>query len=304
MRIGVTFPQDEIGTDPVAIRDYVQAAEDLGYLQLASLEHVAGAHPDGRDPDWPGLYSHESVFHEPMVLFAYMASATRRIEFFTNVMVLPQRQTALVAKQAAEVDVLSGGRLRLGLSVGWNRYEYEALNQDFSNRGRRIEEQIDVLRRLWTEEVVEYEGRWHRLDRVGINPLPVQRPIPIWMGGGNENVLKRVARIADGWFPQLRGGTGPYIQPGTPEAGSPIHRLRRYIQEAGRKPEDVGIGVWTNIAKSTPDDWQRSLAEWRGLGATHFNVRTGDAGLEGLDKHLDALRRFRESAGERAEYAT
>ncbi|HLE81312.1 MAG TPA: LLM class F420-dependent oxidoreductase, partial [Dehalococcoidia bacterium] len=194
MQLGVVFPQTEIGADPGGVRNYVQAVEQMGYAHLAIYDHVLGADPTNR-PDWRGPYTSKTLFHEPMVLFGYLAALTQRLELVTSIIILPQRQTALVAKQAAEIDVLAQGRFRFGVGIGWNQVEYEALGEDFHNRGRRMEEQIAVLRALWTQEVVTFEGKWHRITEAGINPLPVQRPIPIWMGGGAEPVLQRIARL-------------------------------------------------------------------------------------------------------------
>ena len=192
MNIGVVFPQVEIGNDPAAIRDYAQAVEAMGYTHILAFDHVLGANP----PSHPGLkgpYTYKHPFHEPFVLFGFLAAVTTRVELVTGIIILPQRQTALVAKQTACVDVLSGGRLRLGVAVGWNFVEYEALGEDFKNRGQRIEEQIEILRALWTKELVTVEGRWHRVTDAGINPPPVQRPIPIWMGGESDPVVRRAA---------------------------------------------------------------------------------------------------------------
>lgn len=200
MQIGAIFPQTEIGSDPAAVRDYAQAVEDLGYGHITAYDHVLGASTANR-PDWRGSYTSAAMFHEIFVLFGYLAALTRRVELVSGVLILPQRQTALVAKQAAEVDVLSGGRLRLGVGVGWNAVEFEALGEDFQTRGARIEEQIAVLRALWTQPVVDFHGRWHQIPAAGINPLPVQRPIPIWMGGYVDTVLRRIGRVADGWLP-------------------------------------------------------------------------------------------------------
>src|SRR6185437_12094649 len=200
MRLGAIFPQTEIGNDPIAVRDYAEAVEAMGYQHILAYDHVLGANTASR-PDWSGPYTSETSFHEIFVLFGYLAAVTRRVELVTGVVVLPQRQTALVAKQAAEVDVLSGGRLRLGVGVGWNDVEYQALGESFSDRGARIVEQVTVLRELWTKPIVHFEGRSHRIDGAGLNPLPIQRPIPIWMGGWDERVLRRVGRLADGWFP-------------------------------------------------------------------------------------------------------
>jgi probable F420-dependent oxidoreductase len=254
MKIGVVFPQTEIGDDPIVLRDYAQAAEDLGYNHLLAYDHVLGADPD-RPGGWRGPYTHETLFHEPFVLFAYLGAITTRIEFVSGIVILPQRQTALVAKQAAEVDVLTGGRLRLGVAVGWNAVEYEALGENFGNRGRRIEEQIKVLRLLWTQPVVDFKGRWHSIPKAGIKPLPVQRPIPIWMGGMSEPVMQRAARLADGWFPQFRSIDNA--------ARDTMARLHAYIRDAGRNPADVGIEGRFSIANTTPDDWGGAVEDWR-----------------------------------------
>ena len=234
MKLGLVFPQTEFGNDPAALRDYAQTAEDLGFTHILAYDHVLGANPE-RPGGWKGPYTYQNPFHEPFVLFGFMAAVTRRLGFCTGVIILPQRQTALVAKQAAEVDVLSGGRLRLGVGLGWNEVEYTALGEAFHDRGRRIEEQIALLRRLWTEPLVEFTGRWHRVPDAGLNPLPVQRPIPIWMGGSHPNVLRRAAQLADGWLPNFR----------TPADARPaLDRLNQDLAEAGRSawPEKRGIG--------------------------------------------------------------
>ena len=186
------------------MRAFAEAAEGLGYAHLVFYDHVLGADTNRR-PDWQGPYSHEDTFHEPLVTFGYLAALTSRIELVSGIIILPQRQTVLVAKQAAQVDVLSGGRLRLGVGIGWNDVEYEGLGQNFHDRGKRSEEQVELLRALWTNEVVDFQGRWHSIPGAGIKPLPVQRPIPVWFGGGrSDGVLRRIARIGDGWFPQLQ----------------------------------------------------------------------------------------------------
>lgn len=286
MRLGVIFPQTESGTDPIAIRDYLQAVEDVGYDHLLIYDHVLGADPANR-PGWRGNYTYRDSFHEPLVFLGYVAAITRRIELATGVIVLPQRQTALVAKQAAEVDVLTGGRLRLGVGVGWNEVEYEALNQAFADRGARIVEQIALLRELWTKPVVTFNGRWHQIDGAGLNPLPVQRPIPIWMGGWDERVLRRIGRLADGWFP-LRH---------PPEGWAPvIERVREYARQAGRDPTSIGIEPRFTL-RGTPDDWRRAKEEWETLGATHLALNTMGVGLTSLGDHVEAIRRWREAVG-------
>jgi len=285
MQVGVILPQTEIGADPVVIRDYAQAAEDLGYSHLLVYDHVLGASSEHR-PDWRGPYDHRTQFHEPFVLFGYLAGVTQRLQLVTGIVILPQRQAALVAKQAAEVDVLSGGRLRLGVGIGWNDVEYEALGEDFHTRGRRVEEQIAVMRALWTQEIVSFHGHWHHITDAGINPLPTQRPIPLWMGGGAEPVIRRVARLADGWFPQFRPD----------ERGrETLQRLFDYAREAGRDPASIGIEGRVGIANGGPDDWARAVEAWQQIGATHLGMNTMGAGLDSPTKHIDAIRRFKEA---------
>ena len=296
MQVGISFPEREkgIGTDLGAIRKLVQAAESMGYHYLRTGEHVLGANSASR-PDWRGPYTHTDLWHEPFVLFGYLAAITQTLEFATSVVILPQRQTALVAKQAAEVDVLSGGRLRLGIGVGWNEVEYEALGQDFRDRGRRSEEQIDVLRALWTQPLVTFEGRWHKITDAGLNPMPVQRPIPIWIGGGpgsvgtistvaSERVLRRVATMADGWFPSV----------GFEEIGPVMARLHEYVRSAGRDPSEVGVEGSVTISEDGPDEWTRQLTAWREVGATHVSVSTAGAGFSSVDQHIDAMKHFME----------
>ena len=289
MKIGVVFPQTEIGMAPDVIGQFAKSAEELGYDHILVYDHVLGAVPRG--PDWQG-YTREDMFHEPFVLLGYLAAVTRRIELATGILILPQRQTALVAKQAAEVDVLSGGRLRLGVGVGWNDVEYEALRQNFHTRGARIEEQVQVLRALWTQPVVTFEGRWHHIRQAGINPLPVQRPIPIWMGGESDAVLRRVARMADGWIPggTLRTPTARHPQfPGGFTAMAA--RLKEYLREAGRP--DTAVGLERRVAYSTgPERWMRVAEEWKTIGGTHFSVNTMQADLTSPAAHIDAMHRF------------
>jgi probable F420-dependent oxidoreductase len=283
MRIGVVFPQVEIGADPGAIRDYAQAVEDLGYTHILAFDHVLGANPE-RPGGFKGPYTYRHQFHEPFALFGFLAAVTRRIELVTGIVILPQRQTALVAKQAATVDVLSGGRLRLGVAVGWNAVEFEALGQEFRDRGRRIEEQIEVMRALWTRDLVTFKGRWHWIPDAGINPLPVQRPIPVWMGGESEPVMRRTARLADGWLPHFRPGR---------EAQATIDRLHRLVKDAGREPAAFGIEGRLSLAQLPRDAWARELEAWRTMrGVTHLCVHTVGLGLTSPDDHVQALRRF------------
>jgi probable F420-dependent oxidoreductase len=287
MQIGVVFPQTEIGSDPSVIRDYAQAVEGAGYQHLLVFDHVLGGKLErfeklGRRPP----YTDQSSFHEPFVLFGFLGAVTERLELVTGIVILPQRQTALVAKQAAAVDVLTRGRLRLGVGIGWNHVEYEALNEDFHTRGRRVSEQITVMRKLWTEPVVTFDGAYHHIDRAGINPLPVQRPIPVWMGGAVEPVIKRVAEISDGWFPQF--------QPGD-EAKQTLDRLRGYIQAAGRSPSAVGIEGRFALSIGGPTEWVQRAREWRALGATHLSVNTMNSGLASPRDHIDAALKMKQA---------
>jgi len=284
MRIGVTFPQAEITADPLAVRDYAQAAEQLGYTHLLVYDHVVGADITHR-PDWRGPYTHHTLFHEPFVLFGYLAALTR-LELVTGILILPQRQTVLVAKQAAEVDVLSQGRLRLGVGIGWNAVEYQALNESFEDRGRRSAEQITVLRALFTQDVVTFHGRWHHIDAAGLNPLPVQRPIPIWLGGSAEATLQRVAQLGDGWFPLMAPDA---------TARAALERLQTYTRQAGRDPATIGIEAVVGLKDGDPDRWRQSVDAWQSLGATHLTVNTMNAGLASPQAHIDAIRRFKDA---------
>lgn len=290
MKAGVVFPQTEIGADPAAVRDYVQAAEGLGFSHLIVYDHVLGADTT-KHPNWTGGYVLESMFHEPFVLFGYLSGITTSIELVTAVLILGQRQTALVAKQAAQCDVLSGGRLRLGVGVGWNHVEYEALGEEFSNRGARQAEQIEVLRQLWTNETIDFHGKYHDITNAGINPLPIQRPIPIWMGAGAranpsppDRVLRRVARLADGWFPQV----------GPDDAPAVLERLSGMAEAAGRDPASIPMEPRINSADGDPEFWQAQTETWAGLGATHISINTMRAGYQSPQDHINAIQQFRE----------
>lgn len=287
MNIGVVFPQSEIGSDPSVIRDFAQAVEELGYTHLVAYDHVLGAVHEGREPRLTGPYTEETVFHEPFVLFGYLAGFTKRIELVTGVIILPQRQTALVAKQAAQVDVLSGGRLRLGIGTGWNWVEYDSLNENFHNRGKREEEQVEVLRKLWTEPVVDYTGKWHRIDRAGIRPLP-GHSIPVWFGGMDERVIERAARLGDGMF--------PLFQPGTDAGNAAFEKLWEYVDKYGRDRSKFGLEG--QLAYSAgPDKWGMHVEGWRKAGATHVCVRTMNAGLASPQDHIDAIRKYKAEIG-------
>lgn len=285
MKVGAVFPQTESGGDPVAIRDYAQAVEGMGYNHILIYDHVLGASTVTR-PDWDGPYTSETVFHEVFVLYGYLAALTKSVELVTGILILPQRQTALVAKQAAEVDLLSGGRLRLGIGVGWNDVEYEGLNENFRDRGARSEEQIAVLRALWAEPVINFKGRWHTIDNAGINPLPPRRAIPVWIGGYSEATLRRIGAMGEGWFPW---------RPPTDDMRAQIERLHDYARAAGRDPADIGLEAQLSVARVPEREWEQYVGGWQQLGATHLCINTMGAGLTSLDAHIEALRKVKET---------
>jgi probable F420-dependent oxidoreductase len=280
LKIGVVFPQTEIGVDPEGIRSYVRAVETAGFDHLAIYDHVLGASPR---PDLNGPYTLAEQFHEVLVLYGYVAAITSRIELATEILVLPQRQTALVAKQTAEIDLLSGGRLRLGVGVGWNWVEYEALGMDFRGRGQRLEEQIALMRELWSKPEVAFKGRHHTVGAAGLNPLP-RRRIPIWIGSTADVGLKRAARLADGWQSEL--GLGPELQDN-------LLRLRRYLAEEGRDPATFGIAGEVGLGRSGVEQTLHDVREWAALGATHVSLTTMGHGFIGPDDHLAPLMEFK-----------
>jgi probable F420-dependent oxidoreductase len=283
MRIGVVFPQTEIGNDLALLRDYLHVVEALGYNHVLLYEHVLGADPQ-RMGGWSGPYTYAHPFHEPFVFLAWVAAQTERLGLVTGIVILPQRQTALVAKQAAEVDLLSNGRLRLGVGIGWNPVEYEALGQDFHTRGRKMEAQIQLLRRLWAEPLLDVDDGFHTITRAGINPRP-GRQIPIWMGGMSDRVLRRAARLADGWFPQFAPDEA---------ARAIVARLHEYLRAEERDPPTFGIEGRMSIAEPHVESQIERAQQWRDLGAHYLAVNTMGAGLA-PNQHVDALRRFKEA---------
>jgi probable F420-dependent oxidoreductase len=280
MRIGVVFPQTEIGADVGAVRAYAERVEELGFAHVLAYDHVVGADPAVHQP-WNRPYDVHSTFHEPFVLFGFLAGITS-LEVVTGIIILPQRQTALAAKQAAEVDLLTRGRFRLGVGLGWNAVEYEALGKDFTDRGRRIEEQVALLRRLWTEQTVTHEGPSERVTAAGLSPLPVQRPIPVWFGAASPPAYRRVGRLADGWFPQMPPG---------PRLDEAWGLVREAATAAGRDPDAIGVEGRVTWGEGGLDAVVDHLGRWRTVGASHAAVNTMGAGLGAVDGHLDALAR-------------
>ena len=289
LEIGAVFPTCEIGDDPVAVRDFAQAAEELGYTHLITYDHVLGAEHAEREPPLQGPYTERDAFHEPMVLFGYLAALTQRIRLVTGVLILPQRQTALVAKQAAELAWLSGGRFTLGVGTGWNWVEYEALNENYGTRGKRLDEQVALLRELWTDPVVDFDGNYHRVERAGLLPQPPE-PIRLWFGGFSPPAIRRAARVGDGF---LFGATN-----------APMRKLAEGLaSELAANGRRDGFEIATVIHYSEGEAAWRAQAEaWKALGATHFSMRAMDtgvqltgekpAGLQGVAEHIAALERF------------
>lgn len=285
MRIGCTFPHEEIGNDPAAIRDFAQAAESLGYSHIMIYDHVLGAVHAGREPRLEGPYTELTPFHEAFVTFGFLAAVTTRIELTTGIVILPQRQTVLVAKQAAEVDILSRGRLRMAVGTGWNYVEYEGLGMDWDNRGSRYEEQITLLRKLWSEPVLDFKGRYHRIDRAGILPRP-SRPIPIWIGGAHDRVLRRAARLADGFL----------FSQGGPRSLESVNKVREYVAAEGRDPAQFGIEGILNYSDG-PEKWVERMESWRKVGASHICVRTMGEKPVGPATQIEAIRKYAEAVG-------
>ncbi len=281
MQISAWFPTRDIGTDPVRIRDWAQAAEELGYDHIEVPDHVFGA--TARD-GWSPRYTEQDPFHETFVTLGFLAAATTTIGLASGVLILPQRQTGVVAKQAAQVDILSGGRLRLGVGVGWNHVEYEALNEDWKSRGTRQREQVEVLKKLWCDDLVTYQGRFHQFTEVNITPRPVQRPIPVWFGGSSDAVVKRAAQIGDGWMP---------IMAPDHEAEAKLEQLRNHLSDCGRDTSAFGIEGWLRMDKADPDEWGVAAEGWRKLGADIVMLYPMYR-IPDLDDQIETLRRFKE----------
>jgi probable F420-dependent oxidoreductase len=278
VNIGVVFPQTEIGPDRGAVRAFGQQVEELGFTHILAYDHVLGADPAIHQP-WTGPYDIDTTFHEPLVMFGYLAALTS-LELVTGIIILPQRQTALVAKQAAEVDLLTNGNFRLGIGLGWNEVEYEALGKNFADRGKRMTEQVTLLRRLWTERSVTFAGEHETVTAAGLAPLPVQRPIPVWFGAQSRPAYVRVGRLADGWFPQV-------------PPDSRLDEARAIVDEAardaGRDPAQIGMEGRVSWTAEGADKLVDHVGRWRAAGASHVSVNTMRAGLGSVDGHLAAL---------------
>lgn len=290
MQLGLALPFGDIGGDPATVREFAAIAEEVGYDGLTLPDHVLGANP-ANSPDQGGRGSSATLYHDPFVLFGFLAACTRRVEFSTQVLILPQRQTALVAKQAACLDMLCGGRFRLGIGVGWNEVEFTGLNENFHDRGRRSEEQVQVMKALWAEPHVTFRGRWHAIEDAGINPLPVRRSIPIWFGGHAEVTLRRIAKWGDGWM--------MLAYPPGPAAVAEFDRLRRLVEAEGRDPAGVGLEVWVSTGTGAEAEWREEFRFWKSAGVTHVVLHNTYSGHHhkriagrGMAEHVEALRRW------------
>jgi probable F420-dependent oxidoreductase len=289
MELGTLLPLGDIGGDPAVVREYAQTAEAIGYDFLETADHVLGVNAASR-PGWD-RNTNDDLFHDPFVLFGYLAGCTTKLGFSTGVLILAQRQAALVAKQAACLDALCDGRFRLGVGVGWNEAEFVALNENFHNRGRRSEEQVQVMQALWAEPHVTFKGRWHTVEDAGINPRPASGKVPVWFGGHHERTLERIAKLGDGWMPNA-------YPPGQ-EATDILAKLRSMTEAAGRDPAKVGIEVWVAMGSGTEKDWADEARFWKQAGASHLCLTTTfnrrhHRRIPGhtMGDHLAALRRY------------
>jgi len=291
MQLGASLPAGDIGTGPAVLRDFAQEAEGLGFSYLQVPDHVLGKNP-AAPTNGARVGTTATAYHDPFVLFGFLSGVTTKIGFSVGVLILAQRQAALVAKQAASLDELSGGRFRLGVGVGWNEIEFQGLGEDFHTRGRRSAEQVRYMQALWGQPHTTFQGDFHHLDDGGINPRPKSGRVPVWFGGHAEATFKRAAKYGDGFM--------PLAYPAGEKALAAFEKLRGLIKEAGRKPEDVGIEVWTSPGTGTEEDWRKEISFWKANGVTHVTAHTTYASpnhkrIAGTSaaEHMAALKRYR-----------
>jgi probable F420-dependent oxidoreductase len=282
MQYGAFFPTRDMPADRVQIRDWAQAAEEIGFDYIEVSDHVLGA-DRAKIPGFEGPYDADDSFHETFTTSAYMAAITEKVGFASGVLILPQRQTALVAKQAAQVDILCGGRLRLGVGVGWNPVEYAALGEDWSKRGQKQEEQVQLMNQYWTQRTVTFDGAFDQVAHAGVNPLPIQRPIPVWFGGGVDAVLKRAAKYGQGWIPLGNPGKTSMQM---------LEKLHGFLRAEGRDPASFGVEAWIRYSLGGPEDWRQAVDTWAAAGASHATFYTSGQGAGGLDAQIEAMRQF------------
>jgi probable F420-dependent oxidoreductase len=296
MQLGVTLPLIDIGGEPGTVRAFAQAAEEYGFDYLGAPDHVLGVNVASR-PDWGDRNTSADLMHDPFVLFGFLSGCTRKIGFAAEVLILAQRQAVLVAKQAASLAVLSGNRFRLGVGIGWNKVEFIGLNENFHDRGKRSEEQVQVMQMLWAEPHVTFKGKWHTIEDAGINPRPSGGNVPIWYGGHEEVTLRRIAKWGDGWM--------MLAHPAGDKAAEEFAKLRRFAEEAGRDPARIGLEVWVNTGAGTAADWRREFQWWKSAGVTHATVnsaygrghRTRIAGRT-LEAHVNAMKQYRNAVAD------
>lgn len=291
MKFGISYPDAEIGTDRIVIRDFAQAVEEMGYNHISTHDHVIQSPTPRESWEMAKFYTTDFPHHEPLTVMAFLAGVTETIDLNPAIVILPQRQTVLVAKQMAQIDVLSGGRSRFGAGIGWNSLEFEALGMSFRDRGKRLEEQIEVLRLLWTEQVVTFHGEWHTINEAGLAPMPIQRPPKIWLGAVSDIAVRRAARLADGWFMISR------LTPDD-ESRRVADVFRREVEDAGRDMTKIGIESMIYSKAGGPDEWIADARAWVDLGATQLVFRTTEGGYETFDQHLEAMRKFAEAMQE------
>tara|TARA_A100001037_G_C15126863_1_gene626655 strand:- start:365 stop:1225 length:861 start_codon:yes stop_codon:yes gene_type:complete len=286
MELGAVFPHNEIGDNPKDLKDYAQGLESLGVNHLLIYDHVLGADPN-RPGGWSAPYDKDTAFHEPLTTLSFLAAVTDNLEFITTILILPQRQTVLAAKQAAQLAILSKNRFRMGIGTGWNEIEYEGLNENFRNRGKRQAEQVDLMRTLWESDSVTYKGQFHTIDKASINPRP-SLPIPIWFGGSAPALLERCAILGDGWIPLM----------GANEAAEKcINTLKKHRQAAELSWESFGIQAQAQFAGGNAQRWKSHAEKWKKMGCTHLAVATHNAEETNIKGHLNRVEEYLKAVG-------
>ena len=296
MQLGASLPVGDIGTCPTVVRDYAQTLEGMGFNYIQAPDHVLGGNPAGHK-DKARVGTSVTAYHDPFVLFSFIAGCTNKIGFAPGVLILAQRQAVLVAKQAASLDELSNGRLRLGIGVGWNELEFTGLNENFKNRGKRSEEQVQVMQALWANDHVDFKGKYHTIDDSGINPRPKSGRVPVWFGGHVDATLERTAKWGDGWM--------PLAYPADDSALKAFDKLRGLVAAAGRSMDDVGIEVWLSLGSDDTAQWRKDVAFWKAAGVTHITAHTTYASghhkrIAGKTaaEHLAAIAKFQKAVGD------
>ena len=288
------MPISDIGAGAAPVRDYAQAAEGVGFDYLQAPDHVLGANAETAGSEARRIGTNAAAYHDPFVMCGFLAGCTKTIGFAAGVLILAQRQAVLVAKQAACLDQLCEGRFRLGVGVGWNEVEFIGLGENFHNRGKRSEEQVQVMLALWAQPAVDFEGEFHRIPDAGINPRPASGRVPLWFGGHAEATFRRAAKYGDGFM--------PLAYPPGDEMLAAFEKLRRLTREAGRDPARMGIEVWVSPGVGTPDDWRRDMQFFKQAGVTHVTAHTTFMNAHhrriagtNFKAHMSAITNYREA---------